>query len=282
VADSVAKPIDAPDRFAFGDNWRSFLQELDETRIGAAVASLTDMLATTDLTGRSFLDIGSGSGLFSLAARRLGARVLSFDYDAESVACTQELRRRYYPDDPTWTVAHGSVLDRLYLESLGQFDVVYSWGVLHHTGAMWRALENASIPVAHGGAFFIAIYNDQGGASRRWLAVKRAYQRLPPIGRSMLVATVGAALYGRSLVAQAARRQNPLKGGGPRRGMTRWHDLVDWVGGYPFEVARPEAIIDFFHARGFTLVRLTTAGSSIGCNEFVFVRSPLPGSTVAS
>ena len=126
------------------------------------------------------------------------------------MACTLELKRRYFPDDPTWVVEAGSALDRRYLESLGPFDVVYSWGVLHHTGAMWRALDNASIPVADGGTFFIAIYHDQGGASRRWLAIKRAYQRLPPLGRSALVAAVGLALYGRSAVARLARRQNPL------------------------------------------------------------------------
>src|SRR5690349_14790038 len=147
-------------RFEFGKNWSRFLAVLDEERIAEAQRSLAQMLEVTNLEGKSFLDVGSGSGLFSLAARRLGARVHSFDYDPQSVACGQELKRRYFADDPLWRVEQGSVLDRDYLNPLGSFDVVYSWGVLHHTGAMWEALGNVAPLVAEGGRLFIAIYND--------------------------------------------------------------------------------------------------------------------------
>ena len=56
------------------------------------------------------------------------------------------------------------------------------------------------------------------------------------------------------------------------RGMSRWRDIIDWVGGYPYEVAKPEEIHDFYRARGFTLMKMKCGGVGLGCNEFVFVR----------
>src|SRR5437667_10895072 len=122
------------ERFEFGKNWSRFLALLDDVRIVRAEESLKQMLEVDNFEGQSFLDIGSGSGLFSLAARRLGARVHSLDYDPQSVVCTAELKQRYYPGDLEWVVEQGSALDADYLRSLGEFDIVYSWGVLHHTG----------------------------------------------------------------------------------------------------------------------------------------------------
>lgn len=148
---TASHEISQGQRFAFGANWSRFLRALDEERIGRAEASVKEMLGLERLDGMRFLDAGSGSGLFSLAARRLGAQVHSFDYDPQSVACTAELKRRYFANDPAWVVERGSVLDRDYLSRLGRFDIVYSWGVLHHTGAMWQALENVAPLVAGGG-----------------------------------------------------------------------------------------------------------------------------------
>lgn len=145
---SHAREVAEGQRFEFGKNWTRFLVLLNDKRIAEAENSLKQMLEVDSLDGQSFLDIGSGSGLFSLAGRRLGARVHSLDYDPHSVACTSELRRRYFPGDYQWTVEEGSALDEGYVRSLGQIDVVYSWGVLHHTGQMWQALSNAAIPVA--------------------------------------------------------------------------------------------------------------------------------------
>jgi 2-polyprenyl-6-hydroxyphenyl methylase/3-demethylubiquinone-9 3-methyltransferase len=145
------------ERFQFGANWAQFLRVLNDERIHEAERSLMHSLSVDTLHGTRFLDIGSGSGLFSLAARWLGAQVHSFDYDLQSVACTQELKRRYCPDDPLWRVEQGSVLDTAYLNSLGRFDIVYAWGVLHHTGAMWQALEHVVDLVADGGMLFLSI-----------------------------------------------------------------------------------------------------------------------------
>ena len=150
------------------------------------------MLGLDTLAGLTFLDIGCGSGLFSLAARRLGATVYSFDYDPQSVACSRQLKERYLPDDAHWHIEWGSVLDAAYLESLPRFDIVYSWGVLHHTGAMWQALDHAQRAVAPNGKLFIAIYNDMGSQSIRWRQLKRLYAKLPAAIQPLYACAVSA------------------------------------------------------------------------------------------
>jgi 2-polyprenyl-6-hydroxyphenyl methylase/3-demethylubiquinone-9 3-methyltransferase len=230
------------------------------------------------LSGRSFLDVGSGSGLSSLAALRLGASsVTAFDYDEQSVACCEELKRRYLPADELWRVERGSVLDCDYLQSLPQFDVVYSWGVLHHTGAMWQAMANIDRLVKPGGMLSIAIYNDQGGATRRWKAVKRLYNAAPPL-RLPIVLGIGAWSEMKQMLIRAMRLKNPLPFADwaeltRQRGMSPWHDLVDWVGGYPFEVAKPEEVFRFWRERGYELRVLSTQGRGHGCNEFTFLKT---------
>lgn len=278
VQSSHAAEVTSGARFEFGKNWSRFLALLDETRIREAEDSLKRMLEVNDLHGKSFVDVGSGSGLFSLAARRLGARVHSFDFDPQSVACTRELRNRYFANDAAWKVEEGSALDAAYLSSLGTFDIVYSWGVLHHTGQMWPALENVHRLVAPGGKLFIAIYNDTGSQAARWKAIKKTYNRLPRLLRTPFTVLVTAP----GEVKAIARAVLTLKVGGyvrswtqydAKRGMNRWHDIVDWVGGYPYEVATPDEIFDFYRARGFSLNKLVCGGVGLGCNEFVFTKS---------
>ena len=146
--------VNKGDRFEFGKNWKAYLTNLTEVKIEIARQSLIEMLECNDLTGKTFLDIGSGSGLFSLAAAKLGAKVYSFDFDPNSVKCTQYLKERYYPKS-SWVVEKGSILDKEYISSLGKFDIVYSWGVLHHTGNLHNALENADIAVKEKGKLHI-------------------------------------------------------------------------------------------------------------------------------
>ena len=280
-------------RFQFGKNWSHFLAHLTPERIQLAENSVRKFLQSDRLDGKTFLDAGSGSGLFSLAARRLGATVRSFDFDPQSVACTRELRRRYFPDDSGWVVEQASVLDRSYLGTLGRYDIVYSWGVLHHTGAMWQALENVKPLVADGGQLFIAIYNDQGETTDEWARIKQRYNALPrPLAFLFALGIIGK--HEARAVAAHARagtigewlktwtEYDKLS----TRGMSRWHDWIDWIGGYPYERASVDQIVDWFAKDGFRLTKLEDRSMGYGCNEFVFRReggmgtyidTPIPG-----
>lgn len=266
-------------RFAFGRNWRGFLAHVTDERIRTATESVRTALGLDSLVGRTFLDVGCGSGLFSLAAMNLDAEgVLSIDYDPDSVACAEHLRELCRANASNWTIEQGSALDEEYLATLGTFDVVYSWGVLHHTGDMWRGIDLVSQRVAPSGWFVLSIYNRQPW-SGAWRVVKRTYVS-GMLGRALVCATVLPAYAGLQFVADVARLRNPFArhwNYGENRGMSWWHDMHDWLGGYPFEVATPDEVFAFLRERGFVLDRLLTKGAGSGCNEFVFRRPPTEG-----
>ncbi|MCA3275110.1 MAG: class I SAM-dependent methyltransferase [Methylobacterium sp.] len=126
------------------------------------------------------LDIGCGSGLHSLAALRLGAaRVHAIDLDRLSVETTRDLLGRYAAGE-AWTVEELSVFD---MAGLPQYDIVYSWGVLHHTGAMRRAIGEAAARVAPGGLLCLALYRRTPFCGL-WRIEKRLYCASPaPVQR---------------------------------------------------------------------------------------------------
>lgn len=261
-------------RFKFGKNWQAFLRTLNEIKIKEAEQSLLQDLKRDNLNGLRFLDIGCGSGLFSLAARRLGAIVHSFDYDLQSVECAQFLKEKYFSQDKNWKIEQGSILDPLYLKKLGQFDIIYSWGVLHHTGNMNQAFENISQLLKSKGLLFISIYNDQGIQSKIWAAIKKIYNQAPFYLKPLIFWPCAMWLWKCRILWGTFRYANPFKfllnyhqG---NRGMSIYYDALDWVGGYPFEVAKPEQVFNFFHSKKYSLIFLKTCGGKMGCNEFVF------------
>ena len=272
TADIHQKELQSGNRFAFGENWAQFLTLLDDERVNEAVNSLKKMLEVEDLHNKTFLDIGSGSGLFSLAARKLGAKVYSFDYDPQSVACTQELKNKFFPNDADWHVEIGSVLDADYMKSLGTYDIVYSWGVLHHTGDMWTALNHVADMVKPQGKIFISLYNDQGWQSKIWWMIKKSYVSLPKFLRWLILIPCYIRLWGPKtlrdlLLLKPQQSWNSYK---KNRGMSPHRDVIDWVGGFPFEVSKPEQIFYFYKNKGFTLCALKTCAGGLGCNEFIF------------
>lgn len=261
-------------RFDFGRNWAAYVaRALDPAREEAARQSVARLIGADDLRGRTFLDLGSGSGVFSLAAFRMGATVTSLDLDPMSVACCRKLHEAA-GGSPRWTVLQGSILDDSEIARLPLADIVYSWGVLHHTGEMWRAITLAASRVSPGGLFCIAIYNrveSRVTGSETWRRIKRTYVSQPRAIRKLMEWSYGA--Y--KTTALIVTLRNPFavaKAYRHERGMSLWHDWVDWLGGYPYEFASPAEIFDFVRATlGFELIRMTTT-SSLGCNEFVFRR----------
>lgn len=268
----MSAPVGA---FPFGKNWQRYVDRyLDSERVAVAEHSLRDVIEE-DLAGRTFVDVGCGSGLFSLGAHRAGATVLSLDVDPDSVAACRELRRRA-GDPETWTVMEGSILDEELVERLPWGDVVYSWGVLHHTGDMWTAIEHVARLVSPGGLLVLAIYNRSTGRfldSERWLAIKRRYNRSAPPARRLMEAVH----LGHWTWSQVAARKNPVRVAREykrRRGMALKTDLVDWLGGYPYEYATAGEIVDFCRDRlGLQPVKVrANPPTGIGNNQFVFRR----------
>lgn len=265
--------------FSFGRNWQEFLKSLSEERIRIAEESLLEFLKVPDLRGKSFLDIGCGSGLFSLAAFRLGAEnIVSFDVDPFSVECCMYLRANANRPE-NWNILNGSVLDEQFLAGMGEFDIVYSWGVLHHTGRMWDAIQNAAQLVKPGGSYYIAIYNrilNRSGSTSWihpfWLKIKTIYNKKPAVGKYVFQPLAMAAY----IAIVLARLENPVthvRNYKSHRGMSWITDATDWLGGYPYEFATVEEVFTFVRNRfpQFSLTNLKVT-SGRGLNWYLFER----------
>jgi len=271
----VELPVKNTDAYWFGKNWKQFLEEnYSDERLLEAEMSLKSLFGEEGLAGKMFLDIGCGSGLFSLAAWRLGAaKITSIDVDRDSVECCRQLASQVDKKDTReWNIVQGSILDQALISGLAKCDVVYSWGVLHHTGNMWKAIENAGTLVSPGGMFMIGIYNWQGGrrGTAAWQKLKKWYCTAPRWqSRLWEWSYISWKLLYMVLVLR-----NPITHirdyQKNNRGMSWFRDVSDWLGGYPYEAATPEEILDFGRNRlGFELIK-QKINCGLGISEFLF------------
>ena len=241
----------AEERFEFGANWSSFARLLDAERLASAERRLASLLGTGDLSGRRFLDIGCGSGLHALAALRLGAReVVAIDLDATSVSTAREVLARFWRGSNV-SVHELSVFD-LAGRPYGEFDVVYSWGVLHHTGEMHRAIRIAAGQTARGGLLGLALY----GKTRycgAWKRIKRWYVNATPEHKARAEDWY-VRLFGIYLLLRGKRLATHVAGYKSKRGMDFRHDVRDWIGGYPYESISPAELVDLLEPQGFEMI----------------------------
>jgi SAM-dependent methyltransferase len=263
-------------RYGFGKNWAEFIErQLSDEIVQQSVEHMKTFLKVDTLAGKTFVDIGCGSGIHSLAALHLGAaKVTAFDYDRDSVATSRQVRDWAGIPEARWSIDQGSVLDRAFMDALPKSDIVYSWGVLHHTGAMWEAVRNAAIPLAKGGEFYIALYSSDNYVDPTpefWIRLKRAYNQADPLTRKLMELKYVYWILIRPEIEAGRDPLNMMTNYG-KRGMTAWTDAKDWLGGYPMEFASYAETCGFCKTTAdLDLVNVLTGE---GCTEYLFARLP--------
>jgi SAM-dependent methyltransferase len=254
--------------FEFGKNWVSYCTNaLSNDRVSVARKEFNELFTGIPLQGKKFLDIGFGQGLSLFFAAESGAEVTGCDKDLE---CRKALNRtaEFFDGKATFPIVIGSILSsetvgRLRGFTDGAFDIVHAWGVLHHTGEMFRAIDNACDLIAANGYFIVAIYNKHW-SSPLWNVMKRIYCQSPKIMQHLLIAAFLPVIFFAKLLITG---RNPLR---QQRGMDFYFNSIDWVGGYPYEYASVGEIRSFVERKGFTCVRTIPAEVPTGCNQFIF------------
>lgn len=258
--------------FSFGENWLSFNDDLfrrqtEQEAVRLAALDIEKWLGRSEVAGRTVIDVGCGSGLHSLVFFLMGAsRVFSIDVDPRSIEATRLFWKKF-GSPSNWEIMQGSTLDANFLSSLGLFDIVYSWGVLHHTGAMWRAIDLCTNLIAHNGRFWISLYT-AGPNYASHLALKRRYNAATILQKRFIVARI----ITRRMANRVRSAKNPFTWNEKKaRGMDSYHDLLDWLGGLPYEVANRQEVESFCRQRGLRLIRDEPRGEG-ACSIYLFSR----------
>lgn len=254
--------------FNFGKNWEEYsLKRLDHDKLKLAADSILDLLNEEEIKSKSFLDIGCGTGIFSIGAMKMGAdRVVGIDINSRCIEVARENSRRFLDTDLEPEFKAVSALDSESLEELGKFDIVYAWGSLHHTGNMDIAIKNASEHIKQDGRFILSIYNKHF-TSPIWKCIKYLYNVVPGFAKTIMICMLWAIIL---IAKSSVTGKNPFK---MERGMDFFYDVVDWVGGYPYEYATIQEIKDFVQTQGFKILKVIPAKVPTGCNEFVFMKT---------
>jgi 2-polyprenyl-6-hydroxyphenyl methylase/3-demethylubiquinone-9 3-methyltransferase len=261
--------------YEFGDNWRAFAENLTPVAVDQAVEGMRQLVREDEIVGRDVLDIGCGSGLHALAALRLGAAsVTAIDIDPNSVATAQDVLRRYAEPGARWSVAVKSVFE---IEDMAEFPVVYSWGVLHHTGDMYDAIRRAAARVASGGHLYLALYR-KTPMCRLWRFEKWLYTNAPRVGR-MVLETGYMTSFRFAMMLKGRDFQDYVSAYGKNRGMAWRTDVRDWLGGYPYESITEDEMLRFAAELGLAPVRRFCRKPGFGlfgtgCDEYAF-RKPI-------
>jgi 2-polyprenyl-3-methyl-5-hydroxy-6-metoxy-1,4-benzoquinol methylase len=258
--------------FAFGKNWAAYAALIDEPQIEEATKGLLKLVPADEFKGRSFLDIGCGSGLHALAATKLGvSRIMAVDIDPDSVATSNAVLTSNNVKTP-WQTEIMSVFD-LDPKRQGTFDIVYSWGVLHHTGNMWEALDKAASMVAPNGLLAIALYR-KTHMDLFWKLEKRVYAHAPKIVQNVIRAAYIAA-FQLGKIATGGSFREYVTNYKSTRGMDFYHDVHDWLGGYPYETTLAPEVETRLASLGFKAERVFARPISVGifgsgCDEYVY------------
>lgn len=244
----IVKTMSPNGKFSFGKNWCDYVDKLTDDIVKIHKDNLFTYYTDYDFKDKSILDIGCGSGLSSLSFNILGCKsLLSIDVDPNSIIAAYKLKNNFKKlvlTECDWEIKEQSILDDNFVNNSRKFDLVYSWGVLHHTGDMWTAIDNASKLVNDGGILHLALYVS-GNRYNDDLMLKYLYNMTDENGKIKLIYD-WLYYYHISKNIDIFQINN--------RGMNKYNDCIDWLGGLPYEVCNPSVLDYFLEKKGFVKI----------------------------